>query len=590
MRIGIHHKITLAFSFVVVLMLVGTYSYLNSTLTSKSYENIKDGLARETLLAKSFIETCMRPPFTCSAMDQVADDIGSSVGLRATIIALDGRVLGDSSLTVKEVAEVESHLYRPEVQEALKTGMGESSRFSTTIKDNLLYVARVFGDPEPEGVIRLAMPLSEIRFISGQLRKVLLIASVAGFAAAIGMAYVMSLFISKPVKQISWAAREIAGGDFTRRIIISADDEIGDLASAFNHMSGQVRNRIQEVVANKSRLEAVLLSMFDGVMVVNFKNEIILMNEKLKQSLLMEGDPSGKSPMEVIRNVEIQAVVEKVLKGAGGVVSQEISLLLPEEKILLVHATPVVQDSKTEGAVLVFHDITELRRLERVRRDFVANVSHELRTPVSNIHGYAETLLDGAVDDKKHAAEFVGVIHKESGRLAKIIQDLLNLAGMESGRTEMNFRPCALASAIAKSLSGMRQKSEKKHISIETEIPEGLAPLLADEDRIVQVLTNLLDNAVNYTSEGGRVAVSAEDNGGYVVVRVTDNGTGIPSKDLPRIFERFYRAGGARSDEHGGTGLGLSIVRHIVQAHGGEVSVESIEGQGSSFSFSLPKA
>ena len=430
----------------------------------------------------------------------------------------------------------------------------------------------------------------EIDLLSGYLKKLLFISLLIAFIFSVIITFIASVFISKPIKEMAQVAGDIADGDFSRKVSTSTHDGVGDLAMAFNHMAEQISARIEEVTASRSLLEAVLLSMSEGVMVVDAKCGILLMNKPLKDFLLIRDDPAGKKPLEVIRNIDIQEIAEDVLNLKKGVECCEISLLFPEERILLVHATPVLREDRVEGAVLVFHDITELRRLDKVRQDFVANVSHELRTPVTIIKGYAETLLECALDDKGHAREFLQVIHSDSDRLARLIDDLLDLSRIESGKLNLTFRPCAIKGIVERVVLELKKQADERSVTIKVDIPEDIPDILADEAGIGQVLLNLLDNAIKYNKEKGLVTVSAGENNGYVKVEVFDTGVGIPERDLNRIFERFYRVDKARSRELGGTGLGLSIVKQIIQEHNGEVAVESLMGQGSTFSFTIPKA
>jgi two-component system phosphate regulon sensor histidine kinase PhoR len=263
---------------------------------------------------------------------------------------------------------------------------------------------------------------------------------------------------------------------------------------------------------------------------------------------------------------------------------------LPEEKIFFIHATPIAKNGTTEGAVLVFHDITELRRLEKVRREFVANASHELRTPISSIKGYIETLLEGAVDDKKNARDFLNIIRANSDRLENLIEDLLNLSKIESGKLDLKIGSCRLDEIADRILSELRKQAKDRGVEIKKDIPVGLPEMMADRAALSQILFNLVDNGIKYSKENGFVEIAAFEKGDFVQVDVEDNGVGIPEEDLPRIFERFYRIDKARSRELGGTGLGLSIVKHLVQEQGGEVSVQSELGKGSKFSFIIPKA
>ncbi|MEA3328819.1 MAG: ATP-binding protein, partial [Candidatus Omnitrophota bacterium] len=340
----------------------------------------------------------------------------------------------------------------------------------------------------------------------------------------------------------------------------------------------------------RSRLKAVLLSMFEGVMVVDLKGAILLMNQTLKDFLHIKEESDGKEPLEIIRNIEIQELVDTVLKLQEGVESREIAVFVPEEKILLVHATPVIREGRPEGAVLVFHDITSLRRLEKIRQDFVANVSHELRTPISSIKGYAETLLEGALDDKENARDFLKIIYSDSDRLAKLIDDLLDLSKIESGKLKLILKSAALEPVVKRIVSGLKAQAKAKSLVININISKDISNILVDEGRIAQVLLNLIDNAIKYTNEQGEITILVKDQGEFIQVDIADTGIGIPEKDISRLFERFYRIDKARSRELGGTGLGLSIVKHIVSAHHGEVSVQSVLGQGSTFSFTIPKA
>jgi len=590
MKTSVHYKITLVFGIVIAVILAGIYSYLNNSLREHTYQRIRTNLSRQASLTKSFLGEDLAGDIQRQEFNTLADRIGKDLNVRVTIISLDGSVIGDSGLNDKQLLGVENHLYRPEVQAALKSGIGESRRFSTTIKKDMLYIATRYGREKTQGIVRLSIPLLEIELISNRLKRILVVSLFVAFVLAMIISFLVSVFISKPVRQMSWVAKAIAKGDFSKRITITSNDEIGDLAKAFNYMSEQIRLRIQEVTASKSRLEAVLLSMFEGVMVVDLKGLILLMNQTLKDFLRVKEESVGKKPLEVIRNIEIQEIADIVLKLQGGVKSREISVLVPEEKILLIHATPVIQEGKPKGAVLVFHDITNLRLLEKVRQDFVANVSHELRTPITSIKGYAETLLEGALEDKENAKDFLKIIYSDSDRLAKLIDDLLDLSKIESDKLRLALKPCAIEPIVQRVVSGLRTQTKAKSLIINIDIPKGVSNILGDEGEIAQVLLNFIDNAIKYTNERGKITITAIDQSEFVQVDVSDTGIGISEKDLPRLFERFYRVDKARSRELGGTGLGLSIVKHIVQAHNGKVAVQSVLGQGSTFSFTIPKA
>ncbi|MFA5039588.1 MAG: ATP-binding protein [Candidatus Omnitrophota bacterium] len=343
--------------------------------------------------------------------------------------------------------------------------------------------------------------------------------------------------------------------------------------------------------AGEAKLGAILFSMTEGVLVVDRQGEILLINPSLRKTFFVEGRTEGKKPIEALRNVTVQDVVDKILSRASqALISEEITLVLPQETIFHVNGAPVIRNNAVEGAVLVFHDITELRRLERLRQDLVANVSHELRTPLSSIKGYAETLLEGALEDKANARDFLQIIHKDSERLSKLIEDLLDLSKIESGQMKMTFVSQDLAAVIRRCVAVLDNQARSKSILLENGVPSDLPRIMADETRLSQVVLNLLDNAIKYSGEGARIEIAAFPSGNFIQVDVKDTGIGIPEEDRARIFERFYRVDKARSREMGGTGLGLSIVKHIVQAHGGKVWVSSEQGKGSIFSFTIPVA
>lgn len=557
-------------------------------LTNNAYQRIQTNILKQTRLAKALVEKSSHQYEGLTGYDSLADYIGRILDARVTLIDATGKVLGDSSLSTEALKSIENHLDRPEVQAALNEKIGRSRRFSTTLKYELLYTAARFETDSGYAFVRLALPLSEVEDTLQKINKVLVIALFSALIAAGVVSFIVSFFISRPIRDIAFMAQSIARSDFSRKIRIRTNDELEDLANAFNFMVRQVKMRINEVTTGKSRLEAVLLSMFEGVMVVDSKGEILLMNEPLCDFLGVSENPEKKRPLEVVRSVEIQGLVDRALERNEGVDRFELFLKVPEEKFLFIHATPVVRDGKTDGAVLVFHDVTELRKLERVRRDFVANVSHELRTPLTSIKGYSETLLDGAIDDAENARDFVEIIYDDACRLSRMVADLLDLSKIESEGLSLDKTQIHIYEITEKVITGLNQKAGSKEIKVNNSIAKDCPIVEADEHLVAQVLVNLIDNAIKYTMFGGKVEVSAEVIDGFLKVGIKDSGIGIPEEDLARIFERFYRVDKARSRRLGGTGLGLSIVKHIVQLHGGAVSVESEFNKGSVFSFTLP--
>lgn len=592
MRINIHIKFTLAFCVVLAVVLGGVFLYLDDTFRDYVHDRIKADLLKEARLVKLFLEEDFPPGPSLRQTDALVDRIGETIRSRVTIIGLDGNVLGDSELDGRRLRELENHLYRPEVQQAIHggSGTGQSSRFSTTVQKTMVYTAVMFGREQPEGIVRLSLPLTEVHMVTSRLKKTLGVSIFLAFLFAGMISFLASRRISKPLQQIIQTTKQIAKGDFTRKIAVSTGDEVEDLAGAVNDMSEQIKQRIDIITSARTRFEAILLNMVEGVMVVDARGRINLINPELMSILNVSSDPAGRKPLEVLRNIEVQEMVDRMLQGKTPAESREITARIREERIFLVNAAPVKRDGGIEGAVLVFHDITELRNLEKMRREFVANVSHELRTPAANIKGYSETLLDGALKDPEHAEEFIRIINADADRLAVLISDLLDLSRIESGKLEMEFIPCSLKRMVERAADQVKPLAREKDIKVMSEVPDGFC-VSADEARITQALLNVLDNAVKYTQEGGRVWITAADlDGDRIKIDISDNGPGIARKDLPRIFERFYRVDKARSRELGGTGLGLSIVKHIVQEHNGKIFVESTPGRGSIFSITLPGA
>jgi len=582
--------LTFIFCFVVILAISAGYFYLVPRLKSYIENNISNNIRHGLSLGKVFLETSLGDKANITDFQSLAVKMGHTLDLRVTIIDLDGKVLGDTDLTGEQLMIVENHATRPEVEDAVRSGFGESKRFSHTVKKNMLYMALPFGKEKAEGILRFSMPLSDIDQIDAKMSGIVGIAVVLVLLLSLVLTFAVSVLVSRPLTEMSAIAKAMARGDFSKKASIHTQDEIGELALSLNAMSDEIRDKIEKINSERAKLDFVLSSMFEGVVVTNEEENIILMNPSLRKLFFVDSDPIGKKPIEVIRNSSVQDMVDRILKGKQRLATEEIVINLPEEKILKVNGVPIIRHDRFEGTILVFHDITELRHLEKIRQDFVANVSHELRTPISSIKGYAETLLEGALDDKDNAREFIGIILQDSNRLASLIDDLLDLSRIESGKMKMAFLPQDAASLIKRAVAIMENQAKVKSIALKFDLLFGLPKIKADEARFSQVMINLLDNAIKYTPEGGSVTVAAKAVNDTLQIDVSDTGIGIEGNDIPRIFERFYRVDKARSRELGGTGLGLSIVKHIVQAHGGQVWVVSEFGKGSTFSFTIPLA
>jgi len=421
------------------------------------------------------------------------------------------------------------------------------------------------------------------------VRHSLWLAAAGIFVITVVVSFTFSLLFSSRINRVKRFAQRAAAGDFTPLQRAAAGDELADLADAVGGMVAQLGQTIHTLTDERNQSAAILGSMVEGVAVVGGDERILYCNQAFEQILeLPQGSSQGKKLVEGLRQADLVTAVRQVLPG-GDEVTGEVEVGTVRRRSFSVTAAPV-RAAEASSAVLVLHDITELRRLERVRRDFVANVSHEFKTPLTAIQGFAETLLGGALDDKANRKRFVEIIREHARRLARLTDDLLKLSRIEAGRLDLESRPVSVAGLVNGCVETARLNAESRGLRIAVELPEGLPPVRGDAVQLDEVLQNLIDNALQYTPSGGRIDVTAYSNGHEVIFTVADTGIGIPESDLERIFERFYRVDAARSREAGGTGLGLSIARHIVDAHGGRIWVESAVGQGSRFRFSIDVA
>ncbi len=428
------------------------------------------------------------------------------------------------------------------------------------------------------------------------LKKSFLFSSLLSFFIVLPLAYLILKFVTQPIQAVTDLANRVASGRLDQGVPAESDDELGRLSKAINEMSLQLQNKIEEISREKDYLQTLLRGIMEGVLVVDARGRILMVNNALRQLLSLPPHVEDRTPLEIIRNAELERTLRQVLQD-GENTTLELTLPAPEGKTFEVNVVSISpspagmlkEDEGRRGVIAVFHDITRLKELEKIRRDFVANVSHELRTPLTTIKGYAETLLEGALKEDV-ASHFVQVIKRHSDRLEKIVEDLLILSRIESKEFQLKMEPLSASDLIGDVLDFIKEPLNKKKISVSVdEIPPTLL-VFGDRQYLEQVFTNILDNAIKYGHERGRIVISAtERDQREVEISVKDDGIGIPKEDLLRVFERFYRVDKGRSHDLGGTGLGLSIVKHIVQAHGGRIWVESQLGEGSTFYFTLPK-
>lgn len=570
-RLPLHWRWFGAIALLLLILLLDINISLNVSLPPFLRDKIRADIEREARLTAELVR---RTP--TAELNTAVHIWAQRTGLRVTIIAADGTVIAESDVPADKLTQIENHLYRPEVQSALQNGTGNARRHSDTIGVDFMYVAVA----DAGRIVRVAIPLHEVAATSQHVRQTVAIASVIITVIVLPFVYWVARRTTDPIQSMRRMATRVAAGDFAGRAPEHIGGEIGELASALNKMSQQLETRVAELTSEKAHLAGILSGMTEGVLVVDAAGKIRLMNTALRQAFTVGDEAIGKTVMEAFRH----AGLAELLTTSG---ARELTFAQPSERTFTVQAGSLAGNA---GIVVVFHDITRLKQLENVRKDFVANVSHELRTPLSIIKGYVETLLDAEPPDAVTGKQFLETVQRHSRRLEALIDDLLSISALESQQARLEFGPVSLPSTAAGVIEELIQRARDKRTSITQEIPADLPAVRADVQRLHQVLVNLIDNAIKYTPAGSHVRVSAKQKNGHIEVCIADNGPGIAAEHLSRIFERFYRVDKARSRELGGTGLGLAIVKHIVQAHNGRVWVESQLEKGSQFYFTLPVA
>jgi len=573
-------------SLVIISMLI-LGIYLLQSLEKYYYHNLETRLKNEAMLISHLIKG--RPgSWNLPAIEKVAGQVGSDINARVTIIDINGTVLGDSE---EDAAQMENHLTRPELQQALVKGSGMTIRYSSTLKSDMMYVAvPILSSDKMTGFIRTAVSLAAIRQSLFNLWSVVLLAILLVVLITLPVSLILGRKVTEPLERLIDFAKRISSGDYDHRVSIKSSDEIGELANTLEEMAGTIKEKVRLVTEGKNKLEAVLAGMTSGVIFVNKKGQISLVNPAAEKFLAFLAPKDADIPHATsIRDTKLSLAINEALQ-TGRLVKQQLKILVPRETTLEVTISPFLdEEGQLNGVVTVLHDITQIRKLERMRTEFVDNVSHELKTPVTAIKGFTETLLDGAMYESGTCREFIEIIDHEAGRLSRLIQDLLDLSRIEFKRINTKLRKVDLLSIIRSTIIKLQGHVENSSLEFILDLPEKTMPVKVDSDMIEQVLFNLIDNAVKYTPAHGLIKIEVGETEMDIIVWVRDTGIGIPREDLDRVFERFYRVDKTRSRAMGGTGLGLSIIKHIIDFHGGTVGVESTPGIGSNFYFTLPK-
>jgi two-component system, OmpR family, phosphate regulon sensor histidine kinase PhoR len=579
----------LAFTFLTllgcVLLAVGFLAErtLRSNYESDSYHELQS-LARVVRLQKLPLTSI--PPKTPEEQAALNDWVANAAasGARVTVISSDGTVLADSQTASDNM---ENHATRPEVMDALRGGEGRSTRTSVSVKRALIYYAfREYLSGDVPVIVRLALPLEGVEQPLGKFRMNVLVGSLLIFLIAGAVGLLMSRTYTDRVERLREFSRRVAEGDFRPLAPDRTGDTLEALGSSLNQTASRLDRTIRTLTEERNLSAAILGSMVEGVAVVNGAEHLVFANPGFASILGLDIPPVAGSPLlEVVRQTELIEAVRRVLAGEPRVESEIATGTLRQHFFAATVAS--VRAGETSGAVIVLHDITELRKLERVRRDFIANVSHEFRTPLTAIQGFAETLIAGALDDPQNRGRFLNIILEHARRLARLTEDLLKLSQMDADRLELEIRPVKVAQLVESCYETARHRAAEKELNLMLDVSESLPDVAGDARRLQEVLQNLLDNAIQYTLPGGKIILTADLRHEEVIFTVADTGIGIPTADQPRIFERFYRVDAARSREAGGTGLGLAIAKHLIEAQGGRIWVESEIGAGSKFHFSV---
>jgi len=564
---------------------VGWYSL--SSLREFYYDRISTDLkVRARLVERMVSEKLSRQ--NISSLDALSKEVGKSASMRVTLIDPSGKILGDSN---EDPARMDNHADRPEVKVALMGKTGKSIRFSRTVNEKLIYLAiPVYQNGKILGVVRTSLPIA---FINNTLQSIEIKIGLVGLVIALLttlISLVVSRRISQPLESMKRAAEKFAHGDLTRKISVSGSLEINGLAGALNQMAHQLDWRIRSVTEERNEREAILFSMIEGVFAVDAAERFISMNQAAAK--LIGVDPKNsrrKNIQEVVRNNYLQKFVKKALNSSD-VVETDFVMRGTPERNLQARGT-VLKDASNNsiGAVIVLNDVTHLRRLENMRRDFVANVSHEIKTPITSIKGFVETLLEGAIHNPEEASRFLEIIARQVNRLNAIVDDLLSLSRLEhdSDSFVITMENTRLKRVLQSAIQTCQVRAAKKNTTIELICEEHLEAKI-NPQLLEQAVVNLVDNAIKYSGSEKQVQVVAQQQTDEIIIQVRDWGSGIGKEHLPRLFERFYRIDRARSRDMGGTGLGLAIVKHIAQVHKGFVRADSALGKGSTFSIHLP--
>ena len=569
------------FSYLVIISL--SFLLLDLFLREEVEKNLTSQIETEMMSYAKIIDLSPR--------EKVTEQIGEMANIsncRVTLIDARGKVFADSE---KDVTQMENHSNRPEVQEARLKGSGKSVRFSSSLNIDMLYVAVTIRNGEKiNGYVRLARPLHDVQKVIQKMYESILGASAIAVIVSLLIALFISYRLAEPIRAMERFTEKLRQGEPVGAILLNTADETKKLADNINFLVEELKDKIRIANEEKSKLMTALTSMTEGVLIINAQGLIEFVSPVLGDMLSVRyEDVFGKTLMEAFRSAELQKILTE-FKRTGENITREITLDMAEVVILNVSVSAVHGYPQEDKTMIVFHDVTRLKKLEKVKEDFVANVTHEIRTPLTAIIGYLETIKNGAIVNIDETKKFVDIILNQAERLNRLVEDLLTLSHIELKELKFNFENVSINAAITNVISLVEAKAKEKKITIHNNVRENFPMIRADKDKLTQIFVNILDNAVKFTPESGRITIAAKEADAYTAVSISDTGIGVPRDEIQRLGERFYRVDRSRSRDLGGTGLGLSIVKHLMIAHGGRMEIESELGRGTTVSLLFPLA
>lgn len=581
----IRWRITIPYVILILVVMGGLTIYLSRTTREAQLEALRDTLLAQAQAVSASLQPTFDPD-SVEDLDQMANRWSDLLQARVTIIGIDGTVLGESD---EDRAQMNNHLNRPEIQQALGSGQGNSIRRSQTLETEMMYAAVPLEKAgETMAIVRVSLPLEQIENNIGQLQGAILTAALIASLAAAVVAVIIAERTSRSVHRLTQVANRMAAGDLDARLYLAPRDDLGDLTRAFNYMGDQLRDQVHDLAEQRSRLAAVLDNMADGVLITDGVGKVRLINPAASHLLgVGQKEAIGRSFAEVTRHHDL---IESWQQGFIQRQERMTAVEMDQKGTFVQMIVSPLDTAGEQGCLVILQDLTRIRRLETVRRDFISNISHELRTPLASLKALVETLRDSAIDDPPAARNFLDHAEYEVDALTQMVEELLELTRIESGMVPLQLTPTPVADVVIPAVDRFRRQAERHDLTLIVDLPGDLPPVLSDASRAQQVVGNLVHNAIKFTPDGGTITIRAKLGGSepVVVFSVRDTGTGIPISELSRIFERFYKADRARSS--GGTGLGLAIAKHLTQAHGGRIWAKSKQGKGSTFYFTLPIA